>query len=30
MLEYQMKYKSVSGSEDYNNSQINARFGYQF
>ena len=30
ILEYQMKYKNVNGSEDYNNSQINARFGYQF
>ena len=30
VLEYQMKLKDVNGNDDYNNSQINARFGYQF
>ena len=30
ILEYQMKLKNVEGSEDYNNSQVTARFGYQF
>jgi len=30
ILEYNMKLKNVDGDEDYNNSQLTARFGYQF